>query len=517
MQVKIKNTAVAGNTATIEVRAESKNYANFTIKISVEVLPPPPVTISDVTMEGGVYNASPYTMSGTPTFIRDDNGDPVEADGTETFVYSMADGKPITTPKDAAGAPIYAGSYKLTVKAPVSCAGTQTYPFTIAKKPLKVTLQDVTVNQGDPLPKISNTHVGLDPPADDEPFNVLYEGFVTPSDTAALSVKAKAKYAAGTVTTSPGTFKIEFDGTGPTLKTSGVATNYSIAEKITGTLFVNAYHLPDEPTSVSAIPGYGQAKVYFNPSLDDGIGDHNGSDESDDILQYRVTTHDGRQFYGTEIPVIATGLTNEMPYTFTVAAQNAKGWSSESEPSSLVIPSVNTLPSKITSVKAIANDEQQVVHVYFSLPGSEGNSVITHYTVTPNFGNPVTGIEIPVEIRGLAIGMPYTFTVTATNENGTSIPSDPSEPVTLKAPDTGTAIDEVKEAAVEQLHPNPATDNVTITGLQGNETLRFYDATGRTVLIHKANAPEEVITISQLQKGIYIVHTGTKALKLVKK
>ncbi|GHT48364.1 hypothetical protein AGMMS49965_26540 [Bacteroidia bacterium] len=75
-----------------------------------------------------------------------------------------------------------------------------------------------------------------------------------------------------------------------------------------------------------------------------------------------------------------------------------------------------------------------------------------------------------------------------------------------------TAINNVEEVAAVKLHPNPATENVTITGLQGNETLRFYDANGRAVLTHKATNSVEVIPVSQLQKGIYIVRIGTKTL-----
>jgi hypothetical protein len=75
------------------------------------------------------------------------------------------------------------------------------------------------------------------------------------------------------------------------------------------------------------------------------------------------------------------------------------------------------------------------VTVSWTIPADDGRSPITHYTVTA-VGNPTktctasgpTATSCVVML--LVPGTPYTFTVTATNIEGTSPPSSPSAPVT---------------------------------------------------------------------------------------
>ncbi|GHT06040.1 hypothetical protein AGMMS49525_13950 [Bacteroidia bacterium] len=78
-----------------------------------------------------------------------------------------------------------------------------------------------------------------------------------------------------------------------------------------------------------------------------------------------------------------------------------------------------------------------------------------------------------------------------------------------------TGMDEVKNSGLK-LYPNPATDNVTISGLQGDEAISFFDPNGRTVMIRQATGTTENIEVGQLPKGVYIVRIGTQTLKLVK-
>ncbi|GHV09731.1 hypothetical protein FACS1894162_0960 [Bacteroidia bacterium] len=78
-----------------------------------------------------------------------------------------------------------------------------------------------------------------------------------------------------------------------------------------------------------------------------------------------------------------------------------------------------------------------------------------------------------------------------------------------------TGIADVENSSVK-LYPTPATDNVTISGIQGDETIRFFDSNGRTVIIRQATGTTENIETGQLPKGVYIVRIGTQTLKLVK-
>lgn len=77
--------------------------------------------------------------------------------------------------------------------------------------------------------------------------------------------------------------------------------------------------------------------------------------------------------------------------------------------------------------------------VDFAPPASDGGATIIHYTVTSRPGGlTATGSIHPLTITGLDNGTPYTFTVTATNNQGTSVASIPSNSVTPGIPQTIT-------------------------------------------------------------------------------
>jgi len=53
------------------------------------------------------------------------------------------------------------------------------------------------------------------------------------------------------------------------------------------------------------------------------------------------------------------------------------------------------------------------------------------------------------------------------------------------------------------LYPNPAREQVTISGLSGNETIYFYDATGSMMKQVKCNGQQISISLDNLNQGIY--------------
>ncbi|MBW6484085.1 MAG: T9SS type A sorting domain-containing protein [Vicingaceae bacterium] len=80
-----------------------------------------------------------------------------------------------------------------------------------------------------------------------------------------------------------------------------------------------------------------------------------------------------------------------------------------------------------------------------------------------------------------------------------------------------------KELANLKLYPNPATNQLTITGLdaQNTTTISIIDLTGKTVFYTNLTAtPQQQINISQLTNGVYFIkiHTPTdaKVIKFVK-
>jgi putative cell wall-binding protein len=136
-----------------------------------------------------------------------------------------------------------------------------------------------------------------------------------------------------------------------------------------------------------------------------------------------------------------TGLTNGTAYTFTVHATNDTGNGPESAPTNAVTPtaSTSTTPGAPTGVTASPGDTTAAVA--WSAPASNGGSAITSYVVTASpGGRTATSTGTTATVTGLSNGTAYTFTVKATNANGTGPASSASAAITVGAPGAPTGV-----------------------------------------------------------------------------
>ena len=192
---------------------------------------------------------------------------------------------------------------------------------------------------------------------------------------------------------------------------------------------------PSAPTGVSAVGGSvagGQAAVSWTAPASNG-----GSP----ITSYTVVASGGAGSCTTSgaTTCTVTGLTNGSSYTFTVAASNGIAPPATSSPSSST--TISGLPSAPTGASAVAGAGQATVS--WTAPSGNGSS-ISGYTATSSPGGFTcawTSGPTQCSVVGLSDGTSYTFTVNATNGNGTGVPSTPSNAaIPLGVPSPPTAV-----------------------------------------------------------------------------
>jgi len=118
----------------------------------------------------------------------------------------------------------------------------------------------------------------------------------------------------------------------------------------------------------------------------------------------------------------------------TIDADQAGNAATHAAPTVSQTFAVNAVvPGAPTIGTATAGNAQ--ADVAFTAPASTGGAAITAYTVTSNPGGFTgTGAGSPITVTGLTNGVPYTFTVTATNSAGTGSASAASNSITPASP-----------------------------------------------------------------------------------
>jgi len=250
---------------------------------------------------------------------------------------------------------------------------------------------------------------------------------------------------------------------------------------------------PAAPLIGTATAGYQSASVTFTAQ---GTG---GSP----ITSFIVTSSPGGLTgSGSASPVTVAGLTNGVPYTFTVQAVNAIGTSPASAASNSVTPNTPTVvPGPPLNVVGTRGNAQ--ASIAFSAPTSNGGASITSYTVTLSPGSlTFSGGSSPIVATGLVNGTSYTATVTATNSVGEGPASAASAafvPATVpSAPIIGTAT--AGNALAQVSFTAPASNGgLSITG---------YVVTANPGGL-TASGPNSPLTVLGLTNGIGYTFTVT--------
>jgi HD-GYP domain-containing protein (c-di-GMP phosphodiesterase class II) len=266
----------------------------------------------------------------------------------------------------------------------------------------------------------------------------------------------------------------------PTAGGSGATTPFAAPEPapLTPSSLLTAATAPSAPSDITGVAGDAGATLSWTAPTSDGGEPVTGyvvTPYVDDVAQgtaafnAALTTETiGSLAQGTSTFNSAAttetinGLTDGTAYSFTVAAVNAVGASLPSAPSNPLTPAA--VPSVPTGVNGVAGDGQ--VTLSWTAPSFDGGESVSGYVVTPYIGVFAQGTTtfnsaLTTEtVGGLTDGTAYTFTVTALNAVGSSVPSLASGALTPAAvPSVPTGVNGVAgDAEVTLSWTAPAFD-----------------------------------------------------------
>ena len=171
---------------------------------------------------------------------------------------------------------------------------------------------------------------------------------------------------------------------------------------------------PLVPTAVSAVD-IGTSRPYNNGAATVSFTPSSSGDSATSFTV--ISTPGSYTTTGSSSPLVVTGLQSNTSYTFKVYATNAAGNSAESTASSSI--TATTVPQAPT-ISSIDSRYQRLL-LNFNAGGTGGKS-ITSYVGTRSGGSS-SSISSPIEFTTLTGGTEYACSVTAVNDNGSSLSS----------------------------------------------------------------------------------------------
>ncbi len=298
--------------------------------------------------------------------------------------------------------------------------------------------------------------------------------------------------------TSEGVLTFLKAGTATISATQTGSDSYLPAATVSQSFTVNAV-VPGAPTIGTVTAGNGQVTVRFIPPTSSGGAE---------ITEYTVTSSPGGlTASGTSSPIMVTGLTNGIAYTFTVTATNSAGTGAASLASGSVTPAIPTYTITASAGSGVNISPIGTVSV------TEGNS--RTFAITPDEDYRIASVLVDGVNQGAIrsytfnhVTANHTITVTATRTAAqtptatatpTATPSIPPEATVTPAPTatetsaespsagTGTIIGTLlasdgKPLAgyVIELHSDPIT---AVTDMNGRVAFKDVDYTSHELII----------------------------------
>ena len=442
-------TAIASNTeASVSFTPPSYNGGSPVTSYTVTSSPGNKVATGSTSplVVTGLTNGIPYTFSVKATNIK---GTSASSAASNSIIPATTPGAPIIQLVSAGN-----GQATITFQPPISNGGSPVTSYTILSTPEQKTVTGMsspmimtgltngreytfTVKAQNAIgpgssSQISNTAIPTTTPS------APTIGLATPGNTFAM-VNFTPNFNGGSVVTSYNVISIPDgimgSGTSSPIKVQGLVNgrSYQFTVKAINSQGMSSssiasnstipHTVPDAPSISSVTAGNAVANVFFTPPANNGGAA---------ITSYTITSSPGfKTATGPASPLVVTGLTNGVEYTFTAKATNSAGASLSSLSSNVIIP--KTTPSAPSIGIVTPGDSKATVN--FVAPSSNGGSAITSYTVTSSPDNKtVSGLTSPLTITGLTNGTPYTFTVTASNIIGSSPSSNPSIAIRPQVP-----------------------------------------------------------------------------------
>jgi hypothetical protein len=252
------------------------------------------------------------------------------------------------------------------------------------------------------------------------------------SATVAFTAAAKGGTSTSfTATSTPG--GLTASGAGSPLTVTGLqsATSYTFA--VTGTnasatgaasaasSSITATTVPAAPTIGTPTVASGQS---YTGSANVSVPFTAGATGGAAVSTFTVTSSSGGTATGASSPITVSDTVGTAR-TYTVTATNANGTSTASS------ASASTTPVSVPQAPTIGTVTLSgtTASVPFTA-GATGGSAVSTFTATSSPGGLTGTGSTPISVTGLTAGTAYTFTVTATNAQGTSAASSASNSVT---------------------------------------------------------------------------------------